>query len=187
MSTTKGPFTNTCKGGGGWCKKGGPENFGARKGGPWKKTTNFTPEKWVYMIFYGVDEYFPCQKRGGGKKFWGPKEGPWKFFALTFFLHQAPPYKCLWTVPNTREGQQVLATVSFLFTWVHLYKGGSVYIKYEPLSFIPCNMGSVARLVDYGIIIIDNNAFWTLLIESNWREICFARKPHRDILTKLRN
>ena len=47
----------------------------------------------------------------------------------------------------TVEGQQVLATMFFLFTWVHLYKGGSVYIKYDPLSFIPCNMGSVARLV----------------------------------------
>ena len=35
----------------------------------------------------------------------------------------------------------------FHFTWVHLYKGGSVYIKYEPLSFMPCNMDSVARLV----------------------------------------
>ena len=46
-----------------------------------------------------------------------------------------------------REGQKVLATISFLFTWVYLYKGGSVYIKYEPLSFIPCNMDSVARLV----------------------------------------
>ena len=47
----------------------------------------------------------------------------------------------------TREGQKVLATIYFLFTWVHLYKGGSVYIKYEALSFIPCNMDGVARLV----------------------------------------
>ena len=46
-----------------------------------------------------------------------------------------------------REGQKVPATIFFLFTWVHLYKGGSVYIKYKPLSFMPCNMGSVARLV----------------------------------------
>ena len=45
---------------------------------------------------------------------------------------------------DTREGQKVLATIFFLFTWVHLFKGGSVYIKYEPLSFIPCNMNSVA-------------------------------------------
>ena len=45
------------------------------------------------------------------------------------------------------EGQKVLATIFFLFTWVHLYKGGSVYIKYEPLSFMPCNMDSVASLV----------------------------------------
>ena len=48
---------------------------------------------------------------------------------------------------NTREGQKVPATICFLFTWVHLYKGGSVYINYEHLSFMPCNMDSVARLV----------------------------------------
>ena len=47
----------------------------------------------------------------------------------------------------TSEGQKVLATIFFLFTWVHLYKSGSVYIKYEPWSFMPCNMDSVARLV----------------------------------------
>ena len=50
-------------------------------------------------------------------------------------------------VRHTREGQKVPATIFFLFTWVHLYKGGSVYIKYEPLSFMPCNMDSVACLV----------------------------------------
>ena len=33
----------------------------------------------------------------------------------------------------------------FLFTWLHLYKGGSVYIKYEPLSLIPCNIDSVSE------------------------------------------
>ena len=35
---------------------------------------------------------------------------------------------------------------SFFSTHVHLYKVGSVFIKYEPFSFIPCNMDSVARL-----------------------------------------
>ena len=34
-----------------------------------------------------------------------------------------------------------------LYMQVHLYKGGSVYLKHEPLSFMPCNMDSVARLV----------------------------------------
>ena len=29
----------------------------------------------------------------------------------------------------TREGQKVLATIFFLFTWVYLFKGGSVYIN----------------------------------------------------------
>ena len=47
----------------------------------------------------------------------------------------------------TREGQKVLATIFFLFTWVHLYKGGKVYIMYEPLSFMLYKMDSVARLV----------------------------------------
>ena len=47
-----------------------------------------------------------------------------------------------------REGQKVLATIFFFVsTRVHLYKGGSVHIKYEPLSFMPFNMDSVARLV----------------------------------------
>ena len=56
-------------------------------------------------------------------------------------------YKFHISVMNTREGQKVPATIFFLFTWVNLYKIGSVYIKYEPLSFMPCNMDSVARLV----------------------------------------
>ena len=53
----------------------------------------------------------------------------------------------LYADKHTREGQKFLATILFLFTWVHLYKGGSLYIKYETLSFMLCNMNSVARLV----------------------------------------
>ena len=87
---------------------------------------------------------------------------------------------------NTREGQKVPATIFFLFTWVHLYKGGSVYIKYEPLSFMPCNMDSVARLVALRHYHKDN-AFWALLIEPNWREIWTSRKPRGSILAKLSN
>ena len=72
-------------------QKGGPENFGARKGGALKKNpTNFTPEKWVYMIFYGVDTYFPCQK-GGPQKILRSKRGALKIFHAKIFLHQAPP------------------------------------------------------------------------------------------------
>ena len=57
----------------------------------------------------------------------------------------------------TREGQKKSLQPSFfLFTWVHLYKGGSVYIKYEPLSFMPCNMDSVARLVALRHYLKDN-------------------------------
>ena len=48
---------------------------------------------------------------------------------------------------STREGQKFPATIFLLFTWVHLYKSGSIYIEYEPLSFMPCNMNSIARLV----------------------------------------
>ena len=35
---------------------------------------------------------------------------------------------------HTRGSQKVLATILFLFPWVYLYKGGSIIIKYEPLS-----------------------------------------------------
>ena len=31
-------------------------------------------------------------------------------------------------------GSKFPATIFFLFTWVHLYKSGSIYIKYEPFS-----------------------------------------------------
>ena len=65
---------------------------------------------------------------------------------------------------NTREGQKFLATFFFLFTWVHLYKGGSTYIKYEPLSFMPSNMISVARLVALQYKHKDN-AFCSLLVK----------------------
>ena len=51
------------------------------------------------------------------------------------------------TILNIREGQIFLATTFFFFTWVHLYKVGCVYITYEPLSVIPHNMVSTARLV----------------------------------------
>ena len=81
-------------------QKGGPWKFlRSEKGGPEKKNTNFTPEKWVYMIFCGVDAYFPCQKRGAPKNFEVQKGGPENFSLQIFFLHQAPPDKCLWTVP----------------------------------------------------------------------------------------
>ena len=60
-------------------------------------------------------------------------------------------HQCMWIQWSilqitTYEGQKFLATIFFLFTRVHLYKGGSIYIKYEPLSFMPY-INSVARLV----------------------------------------
>ena len=43
------------------------------------------------------------------------------------------------------EGQKFPATIFFLFTWVHLYKSGSIYIKYEGDGGIekshPCKLG----------------------------------------------
>ena len=63
--------------------------------------------------------------------------------------------------PHTREGQKVLATIIFLFTWVHLYKGGSVYIRYEHFFFILGNIDSIARLVAMRHQ-HRNNALWKL-------------------------
>ena len=37
-----------------------------RKGGPEKNQANSTPNNWVYMIFCGIDAYFPWEKGGGG-------------------------------------------------------------------------------------------------------------------------
>ena len=51
----------------------------------------------------------------------------------------------------------------FLCTWVHLYKDGSVYIKYEPLSVIPPNMIIIACFV---VLQHNDNTFWTLLIKA---------------------
>ena len=61
------------------------------------------------------------------------------FYTLSHLSTQFPRY--------TRRGQKVLATMLFLFTWVLLYKDGGVCIKYKPLSVIPPNMDSIARLV----------------------------------------
>ena len=84
----KGPFTNTCKGGA-WCKKGGPENVGARKGGSWKKTL-ILPLKSEFIWFsMGLTPIF-LVKKGRPEKFWGPKGGPWKFFVLIFFCIRPP-------------------------------------------------------------------------------------------------
>ena len=72
-----------------------------QKGGPWKfwrpekegpekkKKINLTPEKWVYMIFCGVDAYFSWQKRGAPKNCMVQK-GALKIFRAKIFLHQAP-------------------------------------------------------------------------------------------------
>ena len=65
--------------------------------------------------------------------FWSPYLVPWDFFV--------------------KDGQirgRVKKSLQPSFFSSHgciLYKGGSVYINYEPLSFMPCNMDSVASLV----------------------------------------
>ena len=54
-----------------------------------KNHANFTPENWVYMIFCGVDAYFPWGKKGALKKIAVQKEAL-KFFHAEIFLHQPP-------------------------------------------------------------------------------------------------
>ena len=62
-------------------------------------------------------------------------------------------YRPIVLVIIMRGGQKVLATIFFLFTWMHLHKEDSVCIKahqvymYEPFSVIPPNMVSIIRLV----------------------------------------
>ena len=56
--------------------------------------------------------------------------------------------------------------IFFLFMGAFIQRC-SVYINYEPLSFMTFNMDSVARLVAYGISI--KTMHFALLIEPNWR------------------
>ena len=72
--------------------EGGAYNFlRSEKGVPEKKNhANFTPENWVYVIFCGVDAYFPWGKRGPWKTL-SPKGGP-DFFCIR------PPLQVFWTV-----------------------------------------------------------------------------------------
>ena len=96
LNRHKGPFTNTCEGS--WCKKGALKIVDPCKGGGLKKIATNFPVKIEFTCFSVV-----LTRNFHGKK------GPWFFCGLKgapknfrdiFFLHQAPPYKCLWTVPN---------------------------------------------------------------------------------------
>ena len=70
------------------------------------------------MIFHRVDAYFPCQK-GGPRKILRPKRGALKIFRANFFLHQALPYKCLWTVPYfMRKFLTITLSVLGLLIWL---------------------------------------------------------------------
>ena len=60
------------------------------KGGPWKKPTNFTPEKWVYMIIL-----------------WGKKGGPRKIFPAKFFFSSGPPWQVFVNGPLARVGSHI--------------------------------------------------------------------------------
>ena len=63
------------------------------KGGPEKNHANFTPENLVYMIFCGVDTYFPWWKRRGCWKFLRSIRGL-KIFRAEIFLASGLPTKC---------------------------------------------------------------------------------------------
>ena len=64
-------------------------------------------------------------------------------------------------ITHTREGQKVLATIFFLFTWVYLYKGGSVYIKYEPVTWTVLHAwlhyGISIKTMHFGLLLIEPN------------------------------
>ena len=95
----KGPFTNTCKGG--LVQKGALKIFDPCKGGGLKKITTYFPLKFEFTCFsMGLTCNFHG-KKGGGPDFFAVWRGPRKIFAIKYFLHQAPPYKCLWTVPKS--------------------------------------------------------------------------------------
>ena len=79
-------------------QKRGPLNFLTlvRQGGLEKNTTNFPVkmESTCYANFHG-------QKQGGGGwKFLRSEGGGRKIFAINCFFIR-PPYKCLWTVPES--------------------------------------------------------------------------------------
>ena len=56
-----------------------------------------------------------------------------------------------------------------------IYKDGSVYIKYEPLSVIPPNMVSIASLVaTAALACFNDNAFWyTCTWRGNRQQVGF--------------
>ena len=76
--------SQTLVSGGGWCKKGALN---------------------ILTLVRGHGALETCFSMGLTRNFHGKKGGPWIFLSSeggtpNFFLHQAPPYKCLWTVPN---------------------------------------------------------------------------------------
>ena len=98
---------------GGLMQKGGIKLWRSEKGP--EKYANYTPENWAYMIFYGVETYFPwgekggvlknfaVQKEGGTWKFCSPKGGGehLKMFCTEIFssAQPPPPPSVLWMVP----------------------------------------------------------------------------------------
>ena len=84
---------------GAWCKKGGPENFwGLKRGGPEKNTLILPLKNESIWFSVGLTPIF-LAKKGGPRKILRSKRGALKIFRSKIFLHQAPPDKCLWTVP----------------------------------------------------------------------------------------
>ena len=97
----KGLFTNTCKGG--LMQKGGPWKFLTLVRGALKKINTDFPLKIEFTCFsMGLTRNFHG-KMGGPEIFLRSEGGAPKNFRNKYFLHQAPPYKCLWTVPNAEN------------------------------------------------------------------------------------
>ena len=98
LKTSKGPFTNTCKGG-----RDAKNIYRKHFSGPPLQTAKKFQAPLFVMKITGQPHRKACKLNFNGKSvvifFSGPPlQGSTILRAP--FLHQAPPYKCLWTVPN---------------------------------------------------------------------------------------
>ena len=82
-------------------KRGALKIFDPCKGGPEKNYHRFSIKIEFTCFSMGLTHNFHG-KKGGPEIFFAVWRGPQKICAINIFLHQASPYKCLWTVPNSR-------------------------------------------------------------------------------------
>ena len=100
---SKGPFTNTCWGA--LCKKGALKMLTLVRGALKKLLQNFQKKNEFTCSSMGLSHNFHGKK--GALKFFEVWRGSLKIFwdiylfIFFFFFCIRPPYKCLWTVPNT--------------------------------------------------------------------------------------